>query len=86
MTFESLPKAVSTLQDTVNELLNEVKALRAKEPINDAPIDGVELRKRLQISRPTEIAMRKKGTLPYLLVNGHYRYNWQDVQNKLSNK
>jgi hypothetical protein len=86
ITFEMLPAAVATMQNTLNALMVEVKELRKDQPVNEQPITGTELRKRLNISRPTEIAMRKKGKLPYLMVNGNYRYNWQDVQKKLANQ
>lgn len=79
ITFEKIPAALQEMQTLLFELKNELQKIRANQPINETPITGVELRKRLQISRPTEIEMRKRGKLPYLMVNGHYRYLWQDV-------
>lgn len=79
ITFEKIPAALQEMQTLLFELKNELQEIRANQPINETPITGVELRKRLQISRPTEIEMRKRGKLPYLMVNGHYRYLWQDV-------
>ncbi|HMR83106.1 MAG TPA: hypothetical protein PKE30_08245 [Niabella sp.] len=84
ITFDQMPSVLATVQETVKALFAEVKEMRASQPVNEPPIDGDELRKRLQISRPTEISMRKRGKLPYLMVNGHYRYNWPEVLKKLS--
>lgn len=83
--FNLLPTAVETLLERVNFLVNEVKEMKESIPANESPIDGKELRKRLDISSPTEVRMRRKGKLPYFLVNGTYRYNWQEVLAALNN-
>lgn len=85
ITFDQVPSVLATTLDTVRALLDEVKEMRASQPVNEPPIDGDELRRRLQISRPTEIEMRKRGKLPYLMVNGNYRYQWAEVLKSLNN-
>lgn len=85
ITFEQMPQTLSNMVVMVEGLYKEIRELRANQPINESPIDGEELRKRLGISRPTEIDMRKRGKLPFLMVNGQYRYQWQEVVKKLSN-
>lgn len=84
LSFDHLPSAVAELLDKIDELTKKIDQIQANQPCNELPIDSKELCKRLKISRPTEIRMRKNGKLPFLLVNGHYRYNWQDVMKKLS--
>lgn len=79
ITFEKIPQALSELLCKVDELNNQLQAIRANQPINEPPITASELRERLKISKPTEIEMRKRGKLPYILVNGTYRYNWNEV-------
>lgn len=86
ITFEQMPQALQMMQATINTLNEKIDRLEASQPVNEPPITGEVLRKRLNISRPTEIDMRKRGKLPYLMVNGHYRYNWQAVLKALSNK
>ncbi|OJU26845.1 MAG: hypothetical protein BGN92_07160 [Sphingobacteriales bacterium 41-5] len=86
ITFEQMPQALQTMLACINELTKKVEQLQASQPINESPITGEELRKRLQISRPTEIDMRKRGKLPYLMANGQYRYSWPLVMKALSNK
>lgn len=81
--FENLENTLTSLQEQSNDnakLLREILGrLNGNIQPDEQPIDSRELRKRLQISQPTEIAMRKKGKLPHLTVNGHYRYKWSDV-------
>ncbi|WP_346239399.1 hypothetical protein ABDK00_006780 [Niabella insulamsoli] len=85
ISFEQMPSAISVMTGMIADLQTEVRALRSAQPINEPPIDGAELRKRLNISRPTEITMRNKGKLPFLTVNGQYRYQWTTVLKALSN-
>lgn len=86
ITFEQMPQALQTMQASINELNTKIEQLQANQPINEPPITGDVLRARLSISRPTEIDMRKRGKLPYLMVNGNYRYHWPTVLKSLSNK
>lgn len=85
-TFDTMPAVLANMQNQMSAMQQSLNALIAKDPVNEVPIDGKELRKRLQISRPTEIAMRKRGELPYLLVCGQYRYHWQSVLKALAKK
>ncbi len=86
ITFEKMPETLEQLQATINNLCLEVKQLRAQQPINEPPIDSKELMKRLQISEPTLIAMRKRNDIPFINVRGNYRYVWQDVISSLQQK
>lgn len=84
ITFEHMPQAMQNILAAVDRLSAQFDRLEASQPVNEPPITGEELRKRLQISRPTEIDMRKRGKLPYLTVNGQYRYHWPTVLKALS--
>ena len=86
MTLEQMPQAIQKLQATIEDLNAKIDRLEASQPINEPPITGEVLRARLSISRPTEIDMRKRGKLPYLMANGQYRYSWPLVMKALSNK
>lgn len=85
-TFESMPAAIEQLQATVETLHEEIKQLRKEQPANEPPIDGKEIRKRLGISEPTLIRLRKRKEIPFLEVCGHYRYVWNDVISALQQK
>lgn len=41
MTFEQMPDAVERLITMVGELQTEIRHLRANQPINESPIDGI---------------------------------------------
>lgn len=84
LTFEQMPAALQQIQKSIDLLNEKIDRLEASQPVNEPPITGEVLRKRLQISRPTEIDMRKRGKLPYLIVNGQYRYHWPTVFNAIS--
>jgi len=84
--FEQMPAAIEQLQATVTTLHEEVIQLRKQQPVNEPPIDSRELMKRLGISEPTLIRMRKRKEIPFLVVCGHYRYLWFDVLNALQSK
>lgn len=86
ISFEQMPQALVKMQATIEDLNTKIDRLEANQPINENPITGEVLRARLSISRPTEIDMRKRGKLPYLTVNGQYRYHWPTVIKALSNK
>lgn len=86
ISFEQMPAAMAQMLAKIEQLDSKLTAIEKQQPINESPIDGSELRKRLGISRPTEINMRRRGKLPFLLVNGNYRYNWQEVVKVLSKK
>lgn len=85
-TFENMPAAIEQLQATVTTLHEEIKQLRKEQTVNEPPIDSKELMKRLGISEPTLIRLRKRKEIPYLEVSGHYRYVWFDVLKALQNK
>lgn len=85
-TFEQMPAAIEQLQASITTLYDEVKQLRKHQPVNEPPIDSRELMKRLGISEPTLIRMRKRKEIPFLTVCGHYRYVWNDVLKSLQPK
>lgn len=84
-TFEAMPDAIEQLQATVQSLYDEVKQIRKELPVNEPPIHSKELMKRLGISEPTLIRMRKQKKIPFLEVSGNYRYVWHDVMKALQN-
>ena len=86
ITFEKMPQALQMMQACIDTLNEKIDRLEASQPVNEPPITGEVLRARLQISRPTEIDMRKRGKLPYLMVNGQYRYHWPTVLKAITNK
>ena len=77
--FEQMPIAIENIETIVQQIISELKELRASQPINEPPIDSKELMKRLAISEPTLIRMRKRKAIPFLEVCGHYRYVWIEV-------
>lgn len=79
ITFEKLPEAVAEMRQTLAIIADQLNEIKSNQPINEPPINGTTLRERLGISKPTEIAMRRRGKLPFIMVNGHYRYDWQQV-------
>lgn len=85
-TLEQMPAAVEQMQATINKLCDEVQQMRQQQTVNEPPIDSKELMKRLAISEPTLIRMRKRNAIPFLEVCGHYRYVWQDVIKALQQK
>ena len=85
-TIEAMPAALEQVQLTLSDLCNSVKKLQEQQPINEPPIDSKELMKRLAISEPTLIRMRKRKAIPFLRVCGHTRYIWLDVLKALENK
>lgn len=85
-TFENMPAAIEQLQATVTTLYEEIKQLRKQQPVNEPPIDSKAVMKRLGISEPTLIRMRKRKEIPFLIVCGHYRYVWNDVLKALEQK
>lgn len=86
VTFEQMPAAIEQLQATLSILHEEVKQLRKEQCVNEPPIDSRELMKRLNISEPTLIRLRKRKEIPYLEICGHYRYVWNEVLKTLQNK
>lgn len=84
--FEQMPAAIEQLQATVTTLHEEIIQLRKQQPVNESPVDSKEIMKRLGISEPTLIRMRKRKEIPFLAVCGHYRYVWNDVLKALQPK
>jgi hypothetical protein len=85
-TIEAMPAALERVQLTLNDLYDSIKRLQEQQQINEPPIDSKELMKRLAISEPTLIRMRKRKDIPFLKVCGHTRYVWLDVLKALANK
>jgi len=86
--LEDLPLMVAKLGIEITALTELVKSLKDQGRVTSAepPIDATELMKRLKISYPTLLRMRKNGELSFLKVRGQYRYNWREIVNNYSGK
>ena len=86
--IEDLPLMVAKLGIEITALTELVKSLKDQGGITSVedPIGSAELMKRLNISYPTLLRMRKNGELPFLKVRSQYRYNWQKIANNYSIK
>lgn len=88
--FENLEQTLTTLQEQGNKnsaLLSEIiSRLNGGIDPDEPPINGKEVMKRLDISEPTLIRMRKQKKIPFMNVGGVIRYNWHEVKKALSNQ
>lgn len=84
ISFEQMPQALQKMQATIEELNTKLDRLEANQPVNEPPIDTDELCRRLNISRPTALSMRNRKKFPFMVIGGHYRYNWQQVLKSLT--
>lgn len=82
--FEIILKRIVAIEEKLDKL--------AKTETNSVPepqqglITGTELRKLLNISRPTETKYRRTGKLPFVWAGGQYRYDLEKVMQTLSSK
>lgn len=86
ISFNELPTAVENLQTEQAEIKEMLAELLNRKQVQEQPINSKELMKRLDISEPTLIAMRKRSDFPYFNVRGHFRYDYQAVIKALENK
>ena len=88
--FNQLEQTLTTLQEQGNNnarLLSEILTrLNGGIDPDEKPINGKEIMKRLNISEPTLIRMRKQKRIPFMNVGGVIRYDWHEVKKALANK
>lgn len=87
--FENLEQTLTKLQEqgVINSrLLTEILTrLNGGIDPDEHPITSRELMKRLDVSEPTLIRMRRQKKIPFMNVGGVIRYNWHEVRKALSN-
>jgi hypothetical protein len=75
------------IQEELRELKELVKAMPSAPRQEEAEIINTEeLCKRLAISEPTAISMRKRKQVPFFLIGSAVRYNWTAVVKALEAK
>lgn len=87
MNLEQMPNALVDVQASIKQLDEKMAALLAQKwERQEPPINSKELMRRLEISEPTLIRMRKAGKIPFMNIGGQYRYDWEDVLVALKSK
>ena len=82
ITQEALEAAIAKVVDSrIAQFSGVTTATAAKEII-----DTKELIKRLNITGPTVIRMRKRKALPFIQIGTSIRYEWDAVLKALENK
>lgn len=81
------PEALEALiEGTFEKKISQLTALSTPTTSPPEIIDTKELIRRLNVTEPTIIRMRKKQILPFMQIGSAVRYNWHAVVKALENK
>ncbi|WP_018615890.1 hypothetical protein [Segetibacter koreensis] len=81
--FDELSRELAEIKDL---LLKSAPPTREDNLLQTEIIDTDTLCYRLNITEPTAIRHRKRGTIPFLQIGSAIRYNWPAVVKALENK